>query len=112
MNGDPAARLRNGPGAAAILSAAIGSFALGMFALAADASPSLQRAFTIWSPSGSLSGVTSAAIIVWLTVWFVLSRRWAVRDVNLFAVNVASGLMLIAALLLTFPPFMDWLQDL
>jgi hypothetical protein len=102
--------LRNGPGAAAVLSAAIGSLALGVFAFAGDALPAVNRAMTIWPPSGSLSGVTSAAIIVWLGVWFVLSRRWAAVEVNLVRINIASGLMLVAALLLTFPPFMDWLQ--
>lgn len=103
--------LRNGPGAAAILSAAIGSFALGVFAFAGDAVPAINRAFNFWNPAGALSGVSSTAIVVWLATWFVLSRQWAARDVNLWVVNLASGLMLIAALLLTFPPFMDWLQD-
>src|SRR5271165_4112376 len=104
--------LRNGPGAAAVLSAAIGSLAFGIFAFAADAVPAIGRGFVFWTPTGALSGVSSTAIVVWLITWYVLSRRLASRDVNLVWVNVASGLMLIAALLLTFPPFMDWLQDL
>ncbi len=99
-----------GPGAAAILAAGIGSLALGVFAFAGDAVPALSRAFSFWQPTGALSGVTTAAIAVWLVSWFVLSRRWAVRDVRLWPVNAAAFAMLAAALLLTFPPVMDALQ--
>jgi hypothetical protein len=108
----PLILLRNGPGAAAILSAGIGSGALGVLAFAADAVPAINRVFRFWTPAGALSGVSTTAIVVWLAAWFVLSRRWATRDVSLPWVNLAAGLMLIAGLLLTFPPFMDWLQAL
>jgi hypothetical protein len=102
--------LHNGPGAAAILAAGIGSLALGVFAFAGDASPPILHAFNYWQPTGPLSGVTSTAVIVWLLAWYLLARRWSRRSVNLMAVNIASFTMLIAGLLLTFPPFMDLLQ--
>jgi hypothetical protein len=102
--------LPNGPGAAAILAAAIGSAALGVFAFAGDAVPAVRNAFNFWAPTGPLSGVTLTAIVVWLLAWYGLSRRWGTRDVNIVLVNVASFLMLLAGLLLTFPPFMDLLQ--
>jgi len=103
-------QLPNGPGAAAILAAGIGSGALGVFAFAADAFRAVGRAFVIWPPSGPLSGVTLAAIVVWLVAWFGLSRLWASRDVSLARVNVAAFAMLIVGLLLTFPPFADLLR--
>ena len=103
-------RLSNGPGAAAILAAGIGSGALGIFAFASDASHVVGQAFDIWPPSGPLSGETLAAIFVWLFAWLVLSRLWASRDVSLACVNIAAFALLIAGLLLTFPPFMDLLQ--
>jgi hypothetical protein len=102
--------LPTGPGAAAILAAGIGSFALGVFALASDAVPGINRMFVFWQPTGALSGVSICAILVWLVCWLGLSRRWAGRNVNLMRVNVAAFIMLIVALLLTFPPFMDLLQ--
>jgi hypothetical protein len=102
--------LPNGPGAAAILAAGIGSFALGVFAFAGDASPRVLQAFNFWNPSGPLSGVTLCAVVVWLLAWYGISRIWASRNVNLVWVNAAAFLMLIAGLLLTFPPFMDLLQ--
>jgi hypothetical protein len=102
--------LPNGPGAAAILAAGIGSFALGVFAFAGDAVSAVRNGFNFWAPTGPLSGVTLTAIAVWLVAWYGLSKRWGSRDVNLVRVNVAAFLMLIAALLLTFPPFIDLLQ--
>jgi hypothetical protein len=102
--------MTNGPGAAAVLAAGIGSLALGVFAFAGDASPPIGRAFNIWNPSGPLSGVTSAAILVWLIAWYLLARRWSTRNVGLGWVNVAAFTMLAGGVLLTFPPFMDLLQ--
>lgn len=102
--------LPTGPGAAAILAAGIGSLALGVFALASDAAPAISRIFVFWQPTGALSGVTTSAVIVWLASWIGLSRRWARRDVNLVPVNVTAFVMLVTALLLTFPPFMGLLQ--
>ena len=108
--GDTPGLLPNGPGAAAILAAGVGSLALGVFAFAGDASPTVKHAFDFWSPTGPLSGVTLTAIVAWLAAWFCLSRLWGPRNVNLARVNAASFLMLIAGLLLTFPPFMDLLR--
>ena len=108
--GDTPGLLLNGPGAAAILAAGVGSFALGVFAFAGDASPTVNHAFDFWSPTGPLSGVTLTAIVAWLAAWFCLSRLWAARNVDLARVNAASFLMLIAGLLLTFPPFTDLLR--
>jgi hypothetical protein len=102
--------LSNGSGAAAVLSAGLGCFALGALALAGDASPYIAQSLNFWRPTGPLSGVTDLAIIVWLGVWFVLSRLWARRNVNLSVVNGASFALFAAGLLLTFPPFMDLLQ--
>ncbi len=110
MNSPDPVQLPNGSGAAAILAAGVGCCALGIFAFAGDAFRDVGRLFIIWPPSGPLSGVTSAAIVVWLAAWFALSRRWATRDVNLARVNAAAFAMLAAGLLLTFPPFMDLLS--
>jgi hypothetical protein len=100
----------SGPGAAAVLAAAIGGFALGILALAADASPALARILNFWNPTGPLSGVTDIAIAVWFLSWFALSRRWVGRNPNLQRINVAAAVLLGVGLLLTFPPFMDLLQ--
>lgn len=106
----PTAALPTGPGAAAILAAGVGALALGVLALAADAVPTLRQALIIWRPTGPLSGVSSAAVAIWLVAWALLSWRWSARNVRLGPVNTAAFAMLAAGVLLTFPPFMDWLQ--
>jgi len=110
MSDSSAPKLVSGPGAAAVLAAAIGGFALGVLALAADAFPALAHILNFWNPTGPLSGVTDIAITVWSVSWFALSRRWVGRNPNLQRVNLAAALLLVGGLLLTFPPFMDLLQ--
>lgn len=100
----------NGPGAAAILAAGIGSAAIGILALAGDASKAINGLLTFYKPSGALSGVTTVAIIIWLVAWFILARRWGDKTVAMRRVNIAAFALLLVGLLLTFPPFMDFLQ--
>jgi hypothetical protein len=102
--------IANGPGAAAVASAAIGCLTLGVLALLGDAFPKVAAHLNLWNPTGALSGVTDAAILVWLATWFLLSRRWARKTVSMGRVNAAAAVMFAAAALLTFPPFMDLLQ--
>jgi hypothetical protein len=103
-------QLTNGPGAAALLAAGFGCLTLGVLALCADAFPGLAAVLTFWKPIGALSGVTDVAICIWLATWFLLSRLWARKSVSMTAVNWAALAMFLAGGLLTFPPFMDFLQ--
>jgi hypothetical protein len=100
----------NGPGAAAVLATSIGWFVLGVLALAGDAAPRFAQLLNIWKPTGPLSGVTSGAIVIWLLVWLLLARLWRRRDVGMAAVGMASAALMVGGLLLTFPPFMDFVQ--
>ena len=102
--------LPNGPAGAAILAAGIGCGTLGVLAFAADASGAIGRLLNIYNPTGTLSGVTTGAIIVWLVTWLALNRLWRTRTVALGKVNVAAFALLVVGFLLTFPPFMDLLQ--
>ena len=101
---------RNGAAAAAILAAGIGAGALGVFSLVGDAFTGAAHFFTFYLPTGPLSGVTTSAIIVWLVVWFALSRGWAGKGVAMAKVNAAAFVLLALGILLTFPPVMDLLQ--
>jgi hypothetical protein len=97
----------NGPAAAAILSAGAGGCALGILAIVADGSKTVGRWLAFYLPSGSLSGVTTVTILVWLVTWVVLARRWRFRNVNLGKTNAVAFFLLACGLLLTFPPFAD-----
>jgi hypothetical protein len=100
----------NGPGAAAILAAGIGCAAVGILAFAGDASEAIGKALNFYNPVGTLSGVTTLAIIIWLVAWFVLGGMWRERTVDLGKVNAIAFVLLVVGFLLTFPPFMDLLQ--
>jgi hypothetical protein len=100
----------NGPGAAAILAAGIGCAAVGILAFAGDASGAIGRLLNFYNPTGTLSGVTTVAIIVWLVAWFALHRLWQAQTVAMLKVSVAAFALLAVGFLLTFPPFMDLLQ--
>jgi hypothetical protein len=107
---DPRPDIPSGPGAAAILSAGIGCAAIGILALAGDASPVVSRWLSLYPPSGALSGVTTASILIWLSCWFVLARRWRGRTIALAPVNLAAFGLLAIGFALTFPPIMDLLH--
>jgi hypothetical protein len=100
----------NGPGAAAILAAGIGCAATGILALAGDASAAIGSALNFYNPTGTLSGVSTLAIVAWLVSWFVLGRLWHARTVDMVKVSAVSFALLAVGLLLTFPPFMDLVQ--
>ena len=100
----------NGPGAAAILAAGIGCAAVGILAFAGDASGAIGKLLNFYNPTGTLSGVTSVAIIIWLVSWFALNRLWRTQTVPMAKINVAAFALLAVGFLLTFPPFMDLLQ--
>jgi hypothetical protein len=100
----------NGAGAAAILAAGIGCAAVGVLAFAGDASAAIGSLLNIYNPTGTLAGVTTGAIIIWLGSWFGLNRAWRERTVSMGVVGVAAFALLAVGFLLTFPPFIDWLQ--
>jgi len=100
----------NGAGAAAILAAGIGCAAIGVLAFWGDASEVTGKALNIYNPSGTLSGVTTLGIIVWLLAWLGLNQLWRKQTVEMLKINVASFALLAVGFLLTFPPFMDFLQ--
>src|SRR6516164_2628415 len=80
----------NGSAAAAILAAGIGCGLIGILAFAADASDTVGHMLNIYNPTGTLSGVTTSAIIVWLVAWFFLNRLWQGRSLRLGAINAAA----------------------
>jgi len=107
MPQENSASLPNGSGAAAILAAGFGCFAIGVIAVVADKSLAVKRALVFYKPTGALSGVTTAAILLWLLSWAVLEWRWKAKTVALGRINLAAFALLAIGLLLTFPPIGD-----
>ncbi|MHB1701025.1 MAG: hypothetical protein ACYCSN_13010 [Acidobacteriaceae bacterium] len=106
---EPAVPLPNGLAGAAILSAGAGCFALGVLAVAGDASKSMAHWLTLYKPTGPLSGVSSTAILLWLALWLILGRRWRSKTIAIARVNALAFVLLLAGVLLAFPPFEDLL---
>ena len=99
----------SGPGAAAILAAGIGSFSVAVLTVVADKSVLVKNQLAIYKPTGALSGVTTAAIVVWLAAWAILEWRWQKKTIPLKPINVVAFVLLGLSLLLTFPPLGDLL---
>jgi hypothetical protein len=95
--------LTNGPGAAAILAAAVGCFTLAVLAILGDKSALVKSSLVFYKPTGPLSGVTTGAILVWLLTWGILDWLWSNKTVAAGRINaIALGLMALS-LILTFP---------
>ena len=60
-----------------------------------------------YPPSGALTGETTVAIVIWLAAWLILARLWRNSTRALGPINIASFVLLLCGLLLTFPPFVD-----
>jgi hypothetical protein len=97
----------NGSGAAAVLSAGICCFTLAVLAFTADKSASVKSGLNFYRPTGPLSGVTTVAILLWLFVWGMLEWRWHNRTLPMKRINAIALALLVSALILTFPPFVD-----
>ena len=97
--------LTNGPAAAAILASGIGSLALASFTCLTQALGPLNRALSFYDPTGSLSGVTTLAVLAWLASWAILHGLWKREQVDFGKVFVATLILISLGLLGTFPPF-------
>jgi hypothetical protein len=101
--------LTNGAGAAAVLAAGIGTFTIMVLDLAADKVAAIKSIANFYRPTGPLSGVTTAAILVWLACWAILDWRWKKREVAVTRVCTIALVLLVLSLVLTFPPIADLL---
>ena len=104
---EPVDAVLNGSGAAAVLSAGVGSFMVALLAILADKFAIIKSLMNFYKPTGPLSGVTTTAILVWLTVWSVFELRWCKRDISMGRVIVVALVLLTLSLVLTFPPVAD-----
>ena len=101
------ARIANGSGVAAVLAAGVGSAVLGVLSFAGDKSAAIKTMLNWDKPTGALSGVTTAAIVVWLAVWVVLELAWKGKTVAVGRLTTAALVLLLVGFLLTFPPIVD-----
>jgi hypothetical protein len=92
----------NGAAMAAVLGAAIGSSAMGIVVLLNEAGVFAPPA--VYGPAGGVTGRTTFATIAWLIAWGVLHARWRSRDVATKSVRVWTVVLVVFAIVATFPP--------
>jgi hypothetical protein len=97
----------SGPAAAVVLAAGLSSFALGLLSVLAAASVSVSDALTLSERVGELSGLTTAAGIVFFAVWAVLGFAWRRADPPLPRVAAAASVLIALGVIGTFPPFFN-----
>lgn len=97
-----------GPAAAAMIAGGAGTFVIGLMTTLAEISAGLKSALNLTNPVGPLSGKTTVGIIVWLIAWFVLNRLMKDKDTDLNKAFTITVILMIAGLLLTFPPVFEY----
>jgi hypothetical protein len=122
MEAEPYTRRPEGPVAVAILSVCSGVFALGVASLVNQAlNPSQwipipgvtspdelqggRKMVLMWSNFAQMTALFFILIIVWLVVWIVLYEGFARRRRVSRRWYVISAVLLVAGLVLSFPPF-------
>ena len=98
-------RVKNGKASAAVLSAGIGSFLLGLFALLAEVNKTVKGLLEFYPPGGTLSGISTLAVVGWLASWVILHFAWRNRDVRFDRVFIIAVVFIGLGLLFMFPPF-------
>ncbi len=114
-----------GPVAVAIFSVCCGVFALGVASLINQAlNPSQwipipgvtspdelqggRKMILMWSNFAQMTALFFILVIVWLVVWIVLYEGFARRRKVSRRWYVVSAVLLVAGLVLSFPPFYQW----
>lgn len=92
----------NGAAMAAVLGSGVGSFAMAVFVLLNEAG--LFGAPTLYGPAGGVTGRTTFATIVWLLAWGLLHARWTSREVAPGPVFAGTVVLVVLAIIGTFPP--------
>lgn len=93
-----------GPAAAVVLAAGVASFTLGLLSVLTAASGAVSEALTVSNRVGDISGLTTAAGIVFFGAWAGLTIAWRHADPSLRRVAVAAAALIVLGLLGTFPP--------
>jgi len=96
-----------GPVAAAFLAAGIGSLVLGLLTTIAEANATFADKLNWYNPVGPLSGKTLIAVAAFVASWLLLHLALRGKEPAQGVTYWATGLLVVAGFLLTFPKFFD-----
>lgn len=91
--------------AAAIVAAATGTAVLGVLTVGAEACAPLSKLLSFVASAGSLSGISSMAVLTWLVTWSLLEHCWKGKPQRTSRILCITGTLLVIGFTLTFPPF-------
>ena len=95
----------SGPAAAALLSAGLGALVLGILTTWAEVSSGLKDWLTWDDGIGTLSGKTVVSTIAFVVFMVVLGSAWKNKNPALIPIVIATVVLLVVAVVLTFPTF-------
>jgi hypothetical protein len=104
MPGSSQTDLIPGSVAAALVASSVGAVALGVGIVVAEASPAAKTWLALGTTAGPLTGKSIAATLVFLLVWAGLQGVLGRRRVSTQATVRWTGALLVAGLVLSFPP--------
>ena len=96
--------LGNGQFLAVVLAAGVGSLVLGILTILAEGSTRIHDGLELVARVGPLSGKVSWALVAFGVSWVALALAFRRRELAWTIPLVIAGLMIIAGLVLTFPP--------
>jgi hypothetical protein len=96
-----------GPVAAAFLAAGIGSLVLGLLTTIAEANATFADQLNWYNPVGPLSGKTLIAVAAFVASWLLLHFALRGKEPAQGVTYWATGLLVVAGFLLTFPKFFE-----
>lgn len=90
---------------AALLACGVGCATVGVLYLLGDKYPGWNRLLSLNASVGALSGVLCGAVLAWVISWIVFFLYWRNRVPSTKTVVRIALSLLLAGVLLTFPPF-------
>jgi len=99
--------IQTGDLSAAVLAVGVGLCIFGIGVCCSESSKAVAKAFTLYTPTGPLSGKVAFGIAGWLVAWFVLGRIWSGKEIGIQKPFLWSLALMAVGLALTFPPVID-----
>ena len=100
-------RLSSGPAAAVVLAAGVGSLTMGLTTILSRVSNTVAERLSWPHRAGPISGQAILASFAFFCSWGLLARAWRHSDPPLGAAALATSILVVVALVATYPPLLQ-----
>jgi hypothetical protein len=97
----------NGLAASAILAAGIGCLAMGVFTVLGATFRVIHNSLAFYRPVGTISGITTLMVVIWLLSWIVLHLRWKNKELRFMPIFALALILIGLGVVGIFPPFLQ-----